>query len=318
MPERPQTSLLAVAPGARGPELEEALERGRILYFAPASAPAPSEEDLVFLREELGERMTLKNISYHPTEGYLSGLHDAALRARVERILREHDGAVRSFLGEVLPDYARDWRVGKVNFRPLQERGRELPRHSSNELLHVDAFASGATHGDRILRFFVNVHPTESRVWKSAGLFPELFAEFGAAAGVAPLDVQRLAEGPADRALSGLLRGAARLGLGRAMMVDTSPYDRAMHRFHNWLKDDDAFQSDEERCVRLEFPPFSGWAVLTDMVSHAAVSGRHALVNTYTVRRERCRVPALSPYQVMASSGADRPDQRPVSASTAR
>lgn len=289
-----------LAPGGSR-ALEERLERGDVLLFAPGQLPLPPEEDLAFLRG-LGGSLTLKNISYHPEGDYLSGIERGEARTRTRAVLRERDRAVRGFLGERLADYAADWRVGKVNFRPLQERGRDLPRHSSNELLHVDAFASGATHGDRVLRFFTNIHPSEARVWRSAGLFPELYREFGAAAGVAGRGERGLAPSLPERAFSGLLQALARVGIAQPLMADTSPYDRAMHRFHNHLKDDDGFQRDEARCVRMEFPPFSSWAVLTDMVSHAAVSGQHALVDTFYVRRTRCVRPELAPYSIMAGA----------------
>jgi len=42
--------------------------------------------------------------------------------------------------------------------------------------------------------------------------------------------------------------------------------------------------------------------VFTDLVSHACVSGQHAIVNTWIVRRPRMRLPELSPYEVMARS----------------
>lgn len=285
-----------LAPGVT-PSPAERLERGAVLVFPPGAVPLPDEDDLRFLREELGERITLKNISYHPEGGYLSGLkRGGGVFERAKRILAERDGVARTFLSGVLPDYARDWHVGKVNYRPLEERGRQISRHSSNELVHVDAFASGATHGDRVLRFFTNVNPTEPRVWRSAGLFPELYREFGESAGILPA---RLGAGPAERAFSGLLRGLAGMGLGQARMVDTSPYDRAMKRLHDRLKDDDAFQQDEARMVAMEFEPLSSWCVLTDMVSHACVRGRHALVNTYYVPLERCAVPELAPFHVM-------------------
>ncbi len=283
------------------PTPAERLERGEILIFRPGMLELPPEPDQVFLREELGARITLKNISYHPEGDYLSGMkRDADCRQRTRAILRAHNEIVVAFLERVFPEYADDWRSGKVNFRPLQERGRALRRHSSNELVHVDAFASGATHGDRVLRFFTNIHPTEPRVWKSAGLFPDLFREFGPAAGIASLGRQGLAPDAFDRAYTGLVRTLARLGLEQALMADTSPYDRAMKKLHDHLKDDDAFQKDDARFTTMSFAPFTSWCVLTDMVSHAAVSGRHALVNTFYVKLERCAVPDLAPFHVMA------------------
>lgn len=281
----------------------ERLERGEVLRFAPGSVALPPEEDLEFLRRELPTRLAArKNISYLPTGDYLSGIDaDDETRDRVRSILADRDRAVRAVLGRLLPDYARDWRIGKVNFRPLEERGRELSRHSSNELLHVDAFASGATHGDRVLRFFTNVHPTESRVWRSAGTFAELYPLFSekiARGKSAP----NLRPGLLDRAWSGTVRGLSGLGLSRAELADSSPYDRAMKRFHDVLKDDEEFQEDPPARLVLEFPPFSSWAVMTDVVSHAVVSGRHALVNTYYVKRARERCPELSPWAMLASS----------------
>ena len=284
-------------------ELEERLECGDIVCFEPDALPLPAGDDQVFLREELGELISLKNISYHPRGRFVSGLKGAGkARELTARILAEHHATVEGFLAPLLPSYAATWAQGKVNFRPLQERGRNLSRHSSNELVHIDAFASGATHGGRTLRFFTNIHPVESRVWKSAGLFPELYAEFGERAGVRPLGSNRLRERVLDRALSGMLRSLARLGLPQALVVDSSPYDRAMKRMHDTLKDDPAFQADESRFRRFEFAPRASWMVLSDMVSHACISGQHALVCTWTVPLAALARPELSPYAVMAAA----------------
>jgi hypothetical protein len=285
----------------RQPGLAERLESGEILLFRPGLLnPLPSEEDLRFLRDELGALLSHKNMSYHPDGGFLTGIRrDPARKRRLTRILHDHNLAVQEFLKAALPEYSGEWRLGKVNFRPIQERGRDLPRHQSNERIHVDAFPSGATHGDRVLRFFTNIHPAEPRVWKSAGLFPELFQEFGVAAG---LTGRPVSPGPFGRAFSGMLRGLAKIGLPQAELVDTSPYDRSMLKLHDHLKDDDAFQADARRWVFLEFPPFSSWAVMTDMVSHAVISGQHALVNTFYVKLARCRKPELAPFHVMAQA----------------
>lgn len=299
-PEAVHTVTRAELGSAPPADLAARLEGGAIVRFEPGALPLPSEEDQRFLRERLGELISLKNVSYHPRGRYLSGLKGAGPeRERTLGILADHHAAVEAFLAPLLPRYAAAWSRGKVNFRPLQERGRNLSRHSSNELLHVDAFASGATHGGRTLRFFTNIHPTESRVWKSAGLFPELYQEFGERAGIRPLGGSGLREGPLDRTLSGFLRTLAGLGLPQALTVDSSPYDRAMKRMHDALKDDPAFQADEARFERFEFDPGSSWMVLTDMVSHACISGQHALVCTWTVPPRAQVRPELSPWAVM-------------------
>lgn len=286
---------------AAGPatDLAAILERGAIARFPADAFPLPPAEDLEFLRSRLGQLISLKNVSYHPEGDYLSGIKgEAEAVERTRAILRDHNLEVTRFLRRLVPEYAQDWHCGKVNFRPLEERGRSISRHSSNELVHVDAFASGATHGDRTLRFFTNVNPTETRVWKSAGLFEDMLREFGTRSRIPPRG--GVAEGPLDRAYSKLVHGISKLGLPQLATIDSSPYDRAMRRLHNTLKDDDEFQRDESRWGYFEFPPFSSWIVFTDLVSHACVHGQHAIVNTWTVRRASLRLPELAPYEVIA------------------
>ncbi len=302
-PAQLRTLLEADLERAAQLSLERCLEQGEILSFPPGMLSLPPEEDLAFLREDLGKRITLKNVSYHPEGDYLSGLRGAREdKERVRRILRDHGRVVEAFLRRLCPRYVEHWHAGKVNFRPFEEEGRDLPAHSSNELVHVDAFATGATHGGRTLRFFTNVHPSKPRVWKSAGIFPELLAEFGSRAGIAALGAEGLREKLLDRALSGLVRLLVLAGLPQAAMLDSSPYDRAMKRLHDTLKDDPAFQADERRWTLFEFPPFSSWVVLTDLVSHAAIRGQHALVATWTVPLASCAAPELAPYHVLAST----------------
>src|SRR5205807_1518807 len=76
-----------------------------------------------------------------------------------------------------------------------------------NELVHVDAGAYGATHGDRILRFFVNLNPSSDRIWISKGTFADLLGRHGAEAGIASGDLQAALP---ERAYRGLLRAAGR------------------------------------------------------------------------------------------------------------
>jgi hypothetical protein len=80
-----------------------------------------------------------------------------------------------------------------------------------------------------------------------------------------------------------------------ARVIDTSPYDRRMRRFHNWMKDTPAFQQPPHH--RFSFAPFSAWMVLTDGVSHACVSGQHALADTFLIPLRNCRLPA--PYDLL-------------------
>jgi len=277
-------------------ELATRLECGEILVFAPGLLPLPEESDQAFLREQLSNHIKLKNISYHPSGDYLSGIKGKAdVKNRTQQILRQRACTVTDFLAERLP-YAARWHLGKVNYRPLQEQGRNLSVRASNERLHVDAFPSGATHGSRMLRFFTNLNPSQARHWISAGHFEQIYTEFGAAAGLPP---KSLDQGIFERTYSGLLRMLGTMGLPQAALADTSPYDRAMLRLHNHLKEDDAFQKQADRQSSVSFEPFYSWAVMTDIVSHACISGQHALVNTFYVPLECCVQPEVAPFRVI-------------------
>jgi hypothetical protein len=286
--------------------ISDALERGEIVHFPECPLPLPGADDLAFLRDELPRQLHVKNVSYHPESDRLHGVRDdAALRERAHRVLKTHSRNVEEFLLATIPALAAGWTVGTSSFRPIQERGRNLDAHASNELVHVDAGAYGATHGDHILRFFVNVNPTEDRVWATKGAFPYLYERYGATAGVA--GAHALEPGALDHLRSTLLKGLVRLGVKEAMLVDSSPYDRLMRRFHNYMKDTPEFRDGRDDYAEARFPPFSAWMVFTDAVSHASIAGQHALVNTFIVRLAACRQPHLAPFNILRTGAVPQP-----------
>jgi hypothetical protein len=279
----------------------EALERGRIVRFARCPVELPPQADLDFLREGLAPFLERKNVSYYPEAKRLTGMRGPRqVRARAQAILRAHSARVRRFFERAMPQFTQGWQVGTSSFRPLEEEGRNLSAHASNELVHVDAGAYGATHGDRILRFFVNVHPERERVWVTKGTFAELYRKHARDAGIEGADV---APGAAEHALAAVLRGAAR-AVPMLRVIDTSPYDRAMRRFHNWMKDTPSFQQSGEGVRQISFAPFHAWMVLTDAVSHACIRGQHALVDTFVVPLANCRCVEEAPYWILSGARA--------------
>jgi hypothetical protein len=241
--------------------------------------------------------LSSKNISYHPEAGRIFGIRGSQADVhRARSILQGHNARVQAFLRERISPLVRDWVVGTASFRPLQERGRNLSAHASNELVHVDAGAYGATHGDGILRFFVNVNPSEDRVWVSKGSFKDLLPRYGREAGLLPAGDLR--EGPLDR-----LRTAASRAVGAilppARLLDSSPYDRAMRRFHNFMKDTPSFQSAPEGHREFRFKPFSAWMTFTDRVSHACIEGRFAFIDTFVIRLASFRLPESAPINLL-------------------
>ena len=88
---------------------------------------------------------------------------------------------------------------------------------------------------------------------------------------------------------------------GRALgfkAPNSSPYDKFMLRFHDYLKENTAFQ---ERCpkIRLEFPPGSTWITFTDAVPHAVLSGQYAVEQTLIVPVTALIHPEKSPLRVL-------------------
>jgi hypothetical protein len=284
-------------------EIGDALERGEIVRFPRSPLPPLSAQDLALLRDELPKQLNTKNVSYHPESDRVHGvpsqgeLHDVAYR-----FLKEHSAAVEAFLKKTIPHLTDNWTVGTSSFRPIQEKGRHLKPHASNELIHVDAGAYGATSGDRILRFFVNVNTREDRVWATKGTFSQVHAKYAEAAGIGgPHDLDK---GALGHLRTSLLRGLVAAGVKEAMVADSSPYDRLMRRFHNYMKDTPAFQAQDTDYHQLRFAPGSAWMVLTDTTTHASVSGQHALVNTFILRLAQCRLKDAAPLNILRSGRA--------------
>jgi hypothetical protein len=262
--------------------------------------------DLDFMRDGLPRELQVKNISYHPESDSIPRFEAAPeVKNRIEQILRTHGQRVEAFLRQSCPDFVPGWTLGTTSFRSIEEQGRKLKPRSSNELVHVDAGAYGATNGARILRFFVNIHPSRDRVWGTKGSFRSIMSRYpelwSAAKGGKPRVL--IDKGPLDRLYSGLIGAVGKL-YPLMRVIDSSPYDRSMRRIHNFMKENPVFRDNPAGYQEIHFPPLSAWMVFTDGISHSVLTGQHALVTTVLVPLENCRLPELSPYQVLARSAA--------------
>jgi hypothetical protein len=292
--------------GASPQEIEDAMERAEVVFFERSPVELPDEPDLEFLRTGLPRELQVKNISYHPESDSIPRFEAAPeIKLRVERLLRTHGQRVEAFLRRSTPDFVPGWTLGTTSFRSIEEQGRNLSPRSSNELVHIDAGAYGATHGSRILRFFVNIHPTRDRVWGTKGSFNALMSRHRELWEAARAGRERvaLAQGPLDRLYSGCIRALSKL-YPIVQVIDSSPYDRSMRRIHNYMKENPAFRDSREGYREIHFPPLSAWMVFTDGISHSVLTGQHALVTTVIVPLTNARRPELAPYNVLARSAA--------------
>src|SRR5258706_6211850 len=98
--------------------------------------------------------------------------------------MRNYSTEVVQFLSRLLAPYADHWALDFASFRPEEEKGRDLPLHKRNDLLHVDAFPTRPTQGGRILRCFTNINPDQPRVWLTTDRLPVLAENFAKEAGL--------------------------------------------------------------------------------------------------------------------------------------
>jgi hypothetical protein len=274
----------------RSREACRVLERGNILLWreTPFEISPPDREFL--LRQRQTEAGYHKNIAYRPGSERVTGVarqqeEDAR---ELKRVLRNYSHAAVQFASRVLAPYASRWRLDYASFRPQEEAGRKLSRHARNDLLHVDSFPTRPTHGDRIFRLFTNINQKVHRVWRTGETFPELADRFAVSSGL----LAKASRPGAGKAVARLLQSAG-------FPVKARPaYDEFMHRFHNFLKENDAYQ-DAARSETISFGPGATWMVFTDMVAHSVLSGQYALEQTFLIARDSLILPENAPVAVL-------------------
>ena len=276
------------------------LEAGGVLYF-PKSPVMPDEEERQFLLTQKQLEVSFhKNIAYRPHEDRLTGVSRKLNvdQKRLHRIMKAYSQRSRLFLDRFLAPYAGST-PDYATYRPVEEQGRKLRLRARNDLIHVDSFPTRPIFGNRILRFFTNLNPVQTRVWQTSDPFDVLAPQFAGRIPVKP-GLEAL-PGKCKRpgAIAGLLK---RLGIKQS---GGSPYDDWMMNMHNTMKEDADFQAGCRK-DRWEFPPGSAWIVLTDMVSHSVLSGQYALEQTLIVPFEKMVTPEKAPLSIIRQIAGTR------------
>lgn len=266
------------------------LEAGNILLFPQTPFEMPAADKELLLSQRQSGAGYHKNLAYRPASDRLNGYaeRDPAQIARLRAAMRGYSERAIRFASDLLAPYAAGWQVDFASFRPQQEEGRALRLHARNDLLHVDSFPGRPSNGNRILRLFTNINPSEPRVWITSETFDGLAGRY---AGLPGLPKPK-SPSPFLRTLSGMARSAGFRSLARP------PYDRWMLRFHHFLKENEEFQRTTPR-LRWEFAPQSTWLVFTDMVSHAVLRGQYALEQTFIISRNSLVTPEMAPVTIL-------------------
>lgn len=268
----------------------ERLERGELVSFEPAPFSVPAGADLAFLLEQQLQSALHKNISYNPANESLTGLSckSAEQAARMRALMQAFSAEAASWLAGVLPQYAAHVRPDRASFRPEEEAVRRVRLTARNDLLHLDAFPSRPTRGARILRLFVNVNPSDERVWITSETFETLLSRYGTQVGLPTSH----ADGWARR------MGTSLLSYFTPALRERTDYDQFMLRLHNFLKSNDDFQARAPRRF-WHFKPQTAWLLFTDAVSHAELRGQFALEHSFFIALEDLLLPELSPAYLL-------------------
>ena len=264
--------------GLRG-RASDALEGGDVLVL-PDLPFLMTEAERGYLRPDAVKEGT-KTIKFDPGSSRVWGTADKGGEDVLGGMLRRYAEQARGLVLALFPGYEKALTLGNTSFRPVEAQGRVQSTRQDDTLLHVDAFPSRPSNGQRIMRVFTNVNPADKpRVWRVGEPFEAVARRFLPKI-AAPL--------PGSAALMNLV------GLTKARR---SAADHYMLKLHDMMKFDRAYQRDCPRRT-VEFAPGATWMVFTDQVSHAAISGQHALEQTFTLDVEGMNDPNLSPLRVL-------------------
>jgi hypothetical protein len=275
----------------------ERLETGELIRLAPCPVAAPQGDDLQFLLRQRYQAGQCKYISYVPQTGQVHGLvvESAAAERRLADMLRAFSEQATLWLGRLIPEYAHDWRPQHVTWRTEEEAIRCLEQTARNDLLHVDV-PSPPSNGARLLRLFVNVDPSDTRVWATAESFAELLHRFGTCVGL-----------PSQERSWGWRLRQSLLNLFSAAAGANGAYDRFMVRLHQFLKTNDDYQEKARRHL-WRFQPGEAWLAFTDGLAHAELRGRFALEQSFQVPLHVLARPELAPATLLEkANGAPMP-----------
>ena len=239
-----------------------ALETGHVI-FLPKLGFDIKQAEKSFLTPDAASPKS-KNLSFDRRTNKLRGsrLGEEDTQHIASMMKRYCDQSV-TLVESLFPAYRPALEVARTSYRPVQISGRESSYRKDDTLLHVDAFPATPNHGKRILRVFSNVNPHgESRHWRIGEAFEQVAKRF-------------LPHIRRPRKFEALF-----LNFFGITKQKRSPYDHFMLNIHNHMKADSSYQKAVNQNEH-HFPPGSTWLVMTDKVSHAAMSGQYVLEQTF-------------------------------------
>lgn len=267
------------------PELQtkaiNALESGKVVYMPNLAFDLLAHEKILLSPEVCsGSR---KNVCYDLKSDRLSGQSNTCMQtADLQAMMRRYAQHGNQLLKNLFPQYANHAVHARTSYRPVEIAGRIPASYRKDDTrLHVDAFPSTPTQGNRILRVFSNVNPYgQPRVWRVGDVFENVVHKF-------------------VPQIKPPVFGTAKLQkLFKITRSLRTLYDHYMLNMHNTMKFDQNYQRNVTQ-QEMHFPPGSTWFVYTDQVSHAAMAGQYLFEQTFYLPVANQQNPDTSPLRVL-------------------
>jgi hypothetical protein len=258
----------------------KALENGKVLYF-PHMPFKLKQSEKCFLSPTKTDPKS-KNISFDLRTGKVGGTTCQGEEAlRLQEMMKRYADYSRHLMHELFPEYIPHMIQARTSYRPVETAGRQSSYRKDDTRLHVDAFPSSPTKGQRILRMFTNVNPYgKPRVWRLGEPFADVVSK------MAP---------KVSTPLPGL---ASLLKMLKITKDYRTLYDHYMLHMHDLMKGDLEYQKNVPQ-MEVKFPPGSTWIVYTDQVSHAAMSGQFMFTQDWNVPEGALHDQSTSPLRVL-------------------
>jgi hypothetical protein len=261
----------------------KAIENGEVIYLPKLNFELSDQEKDFLTPASLSPKS--KNISFNPINKELKGSSTYEPRiSELKKLMERFSLYSRNLILALFPQYQSALMMGRTSFRPAEIKGRASSIRKDDTRLHVDAFPATPNQGKRILRVFSNINPfDQDRVWLLGEPFEAVVKKF---------KPKFRKPFPGSRALLHTLK---------ITKSYRSLYDHYMLILHDAMKLDDHYQQTVSK-IEFRFPPGSSWIVMTDKVSHAALSGQHLLEQTFYLPIEAMQNPLLSPLRLLDSA----------------
>ena len=261
------------------PEWTAALEAGKVLFF-PRLGFAVQPDEQALLREDMLAPKS-RNVSLG-ADGVLKGAAGSAAeqQALAAMVGRFRQQALR-LVDDLLPEYQGLLRIAPTSFRPRQVETRAQSVRADDQRMHVDAFPSRPSYGERLLRVFTNLNPHGvPRVWRVGEDFETIARRF-------------LPQAKPYRPWQAKLLNAV-----HATKSLRSEYDHLMLQLHDLMKFDEQYQKNGTQ-VTVPFPPGSVWVCFSDQATHAVMSGQFMMEQTLYLPPGKEVDPQASPLAIL-------------------